>query len=162
MHLEDVLLDIGYASEKVTLFDEKQRVKSVAGQNGKTQLIITAPYIDEPMREELSKIASVLSNIDDEQTECFLIVANSTHRNPNIESIEFLIDGEGDFGDYYGSRLVGDPLGGELTKSVLLVSKDGALFYDEYPKDIEAPFNHETLQRKIAAAQTCYTGKGCH
>ncbi len=162
MHLEDMLLDIGYASERVTLCDEAQQTRHVAGQNGKTQLIVTVPKIDKSMHDELSKITSIISDMQDEQTECCLIVANDRHQNPNIDEIAFLIDSEGEFGDYYGSRLVGEPLEGELTKSVLLISKDGALFYDEYPKDIETPFNLEMLQVKVAAAQNCYTGKGCH
>ena len=34
--------------------------------------------------------------------------------------------------------------------------------YDEFVKELSEKFNLSTLLRKIFAAQTCYTGKGCH
>lgn len=162
LKLEDIPMDPGYASEKVTTYNDKNQSCTIAGHNGKTQLIISAPFIDKTFKEELQKIDTMLSEKEKIDFECHLVVANEAHENPHIENMNFLIDKEGEFGDWYGVRLVGEVLEGELTKSLMLISKDGALFYDEYPKDISKSFNHETLMRKIAAAQTCYTGKGCH
>ena len=155
-------MDPGYASEQVTLYDEDNKMHTIAGQNGKTQLIISAPFIDKTFKDELQEINEMLSSEDQHNFECHLVVANSEHQNPHMKHMNFLIDKEGDFGDWYGVRLLGEVFDGELTKSLMLITKDGALFYDEYPNDISESFNHDTLLRKIAAAQTCYTGKGCH
>jgi peroxiredoxin len=62
------------------------------------------------------------------------------------------------FGDYYGVRLSNK----ELAKSLFIISKDGAVFYHEILEDLSAPFNFDKALVKIAAAQNCYTGKGCH
>ena len=155
-------MDLGYASEEVNMYDESGKLHTVAGQNGKTQLIISAPFINKTFKDELKELDALLSNEESDKFECHLVVANSEHQDPSLDNINFLIDKEGEFGDWYGLRLQGDTLDGEFTKSLMLISKDGALFYDEYPKDISNAFNQETLQRKILAAHTCYTGKGCH
>lgn len=161
MHLEDTPLDIGYASERVTLKDAEGKSYSVAGHNGKTQLLITAPFIDKDLLLELKEIEAMIPKDDDNVTMA-LIVANHSHQNPNIKGLDFYIDEEKEFADWYGVKLIGEPLEGEFTKSIMLISKDGALFHDDYPEDLSHRFNHETLYRKILAAQTCYTGKGCH
>lgn len=162
MHLEDIPLDIGYASEQVTLTKEDGQSCNVAGQNGKTQLIITVPFINDPLITELKEISRSIPKEEEHEVTVSLIVAKEGHQNPGVEGFDFLIDSKGEFGDWYGLRLADGPLEGELTKAVTLISKDGALFYDEFPTDLDEPFKHDTLLRKIAAAQTCYTGKGCH
>lgn len=164
--LEDMPLDIGYASERVTLFDTEDRPVEIGGQNGKTQLIISVPFIDESLTEELQEIAQLVGEVSAAETgreiETFLIVSADGHEAPKQETIRFLIDKEEAFGDWYGIRLKGPELEGAFTKSLTIISKDGAIFYDEYLQEINNRFNLERLRRKITAAQTCYTGKGCH
>ena len=162
MSLEDTPLDIGYASEEVTLRDENGNYRSIAGYNGKTQLLISLPFIDDTIRSELEEIKALIPKDEEHEVTATLIVANDKHENPNIEGFDFLADIQGEFADWYGLRLIGEPLGGELTKGIMLISKDGALFHDDYPENLNHSFNHDTLYRKIVAAQTCYTGKGCH
>ncbi|MCX6051155.1 MAG: hypothetical protein NTZ60_01465 [Campylobacterales bacterium] len=162
MKLEDLPLDVGYASERVTLQDEEKNPHAMGGQNGQTQLFITTPFIDEAFLEELAQINAMLPHGGDFIVRANLIVANDSHKNPHLEKIDFLIDAEGEFGDFYGVRLLGEPLDFELTKALILVSKDGAIFYDEFLKDLSDTFNLDTLIRKVTAAQMCYTGKGCH
>lgn len=162
MRLEDIPLDIGYASEEVTLTRENGQALSVAGQNGETQLILSAPFIDDAFVLELKEIADMIPKESEYTVKVTLVVANDGHKNPNIEGLDYLIDSQGEFADWYGLRLVGKPLEGELTKALMLISKDGAIFHDDYPENLQESFNHETLYRKIVAAQTCYTGKGCH
>ena len=162
MHLEDMPLDIGYASEKVLVKDTQGKECSIGGQNGKTQLIISLPFIDDSLRAELKEIAQDLPKGGDHEVIPSIIVANDKHKAPDIEEFGFYIDNDEEFADYYGVKLTGEPYGGELTKAVILISKDGAIFYDEFMKDINDSFNAATLGRKILAAQECYTGKGCH
>ena len=160
MQLEDMPLDIGYASEKVTLKTSEGTDSTVGGQNGTTQLIVTAPFIDDTFIAELEAIDKALPASED--VSAALVVAGDTHAAPNLPRFRFLIDRDSEFADWYGVRLSGAPLEGELTKALFVISKDGALYYDEFPKNLHDPFNAEAAVRKIYAAQECYTGKGCH
>ena len=147
MHLEELPMDIGYASEKVSVKNSDGNTQIICGQNGKTQLFITLPFVDECGEHEVTAA---------------LIFANGTQEDLNLSRFERFIDDKGEFGDFYGVRLSGEPYDGQLTKAIILISKDGAIFYDEFVKDLGDFFNQEILMRKIFAAQTCYTGKGCH
>ncbi len=162
MRLEDMPLDIGYASDKATLTGSDGKEHTIGGQNGKTQLIITAPFIDDALVKELEEIDAMLPKGGEYEVSAALVVASGSHEDPGLETFDFFIDSKEEFGDLYGVRLEGDPCGGELTKAVILISKDGAIFYDEFTRNLHDRFNADTLLRKIAAAQTCYTGKGCH
>jgi len=162
MRLEDLPLDIGYASEKVALKTKSGEKKTIGGQNGKTQLIMTAPFLDDKFLAELETISKALPADEAFALTASLVVASGDHKDPGFENIEFLVDSDEEFADWYGVRLSGDPLEGELTKALFVISKDGALFYDEFAKNLHDPFNAETAVRKIYAAHECYTGKGCH
>lgn len=162
MHLEDLPLDVGYASEEVTLKNIDNKHQTLGGHNGKTQLIITTPKIDDGFLEELKSINSSLPQGGEYEVTASLVVANDSHINPELENIKFFVDEQDEFGDFYGVRLKGEPYDKELTKALILISKDGAIFYDEFTPNLEDKFNLETLDRKILAAQVCYTGKGCH
>ena len=162
MHLEDMPLDIGYASEKVTLEDEGGNDTELGGHNGKTQLIISASFIDDDLIDELKKIDADLPKGGEYEVTAHLVVANDKHTDPQLENIKFLIDTKEEFSDFYGTKLSGGTHDSELTKAIILISKDGAIFYDEFKNNLEDKFNTDTLARKILAAQTCYTGKGCH
>jgi thiol peroxidase len=162
MHLEDEPLDIGYASEKVTVKERSGKEKSIGGQDGKTQVIITAPFIDEKFKDELIEIRKALPKGGTYEVNTSLIVANDEHADPLIDDIAFYVDHAGEFGDWYGVRLADGPCENELTKALFIISKDGALFYDDFVTNLHETFNLDTLIRKVNAAQICYTGKGCH
>lgn len=162
MHLEDMPLDIGYASEEVALSSPSGEECKIGGHNGKTQLIITTPKIDSAFIEELKSIDAQIPSGGDYEVEAFLVVADDTHKPLELEKFKFLIDSNAELGDFYGVRLKGAPYDNELTKAAILISKDGAIFYDDFCPDLEVAFNADRLYRKIAAAQLCYTGKGCH
>ena len=162
MHLEDMPLDIGYASEKVTLttLDAKEHI--IGGHNGLTQLIITTPYIDDTFINEMKRIDEIIPVGTEHKVEAFLVVANATQKVPALKKFHFLVDSKGELGDMYGVRLKGEPFEDELTKAIILISKDGAIYYDQFCDDLSHEFNKDILYRKILAAQLCYTGKGCH
>jgi len=162
MHLEDTPLDIGYASEKVHVSDIKGKEHIIGGHSGETQLIITTPSLDEAFIKELQKIGELVPSNDSYKVSKSLVVANDLHSAPELENFNFFIDVHGEFGDMYGVRLKGEPFDGELTKAIILISKDGAIFYDQFCDDLTHKFNTDILYRKILAAQLCYTGKGCH
>ncbi|MFT5660251.1 MAG: peroxiredoxin [Sulfurimonas sp.] len=162
MHLENLPLDIGYASEKVTLRNMDITECILGGHNGKTQLIITTPLIDDAFLEELKIIDKILPKDGNYEVTASLVVANNTHKSPSLDNFDFYIDDKDELADFYGLRLKGEPYNDELTKAIILISKDGAIFYDDFVLNIDDKFNIDTLYRKIAAAQVCYTGKGCH
>jgi len=163
MRLEDMPLDIGYASQKVELSDREGKECFIGGHTGETQLFITLPSIDEAFLHELQKIAEIIpSSSQEHKVLTYLIVANDSHTQPDLESINFLIDSQEEFADMYGVKLTGEPYHSELTKALILISKDGAIYYDQFCEDLEDEFNLDILYRKILAAQLCYTGKGCH
>lgn len=162
MHLDGMPLDVGYSSEKVIVQDSDGKEHTIGGQDGTTQLFITTPFIDDQFIEELKEIHDALPSGGEYEVKASLIVANENHKNPEFEKFNFYIDKDEEVGDFYGVKIADAPCEGELTKAIILISKDGAIFYDEFVKSLHDKFNIETLNRKIYAAQTCYTGKGCH
>ncbi|MFZ2891450.1 hypothetical protein [Sulfuricurvum sp.] len=158
LHLEDMPLDIGYASEKVDLKTASGENFRIGGQNGVTQLLISASFIDEALLTQLQEIDTLLNlNALGGITKA-LIVANDTHKLPSLEEWISGYDVDEAFGDYYGVRLSNK----ELAKSLFIVSKDGAVFYHEILSDLNDPFSIDKALAKIVAANSCYTGKGCH
>lgn len=162
LHLEDMPLDIGYASEKVTLKNYSDETFTIGGQNGFTQLIITAAFIDDTLLTQMQEIDTLLSlNALCGITKA-LVTANTKDYIPSSNEWLIGIDTDEAFGDYYGIRLAPGELGGEFTKAIFVISKDGAIFYNEIPHSLDEPFNIDKIVVKIAAANNCYTGKGCH
>lgn len=156
--LEDMPLDVGYASERVTLKNHSGESFTIGGQNGATQLLISAPFIDDPLITQLREIDTLLSlNALGGITKA-LVVANDKHELPAMEEWLVGYDYDEAFGDYYGIRLSNK----ELAKSLFVISKDGAVFYTEIPSDLNEPFSLEKVLPKISASTSCYTGKGCH
>lgn len=162
VQLDDIPLDVGYASERVELKNGSNGTFPIGGQNGATQVIVTTPFVDEGLLAQLREIDALLSlNALGGITKA-LVVATDTHDAPALEEWQFGIDDDEAFGDYYGVRLSSGELSGEFAKALFVISKDGALFYDEILRDLHEPFSLDKAVIKIAAAQTCYTGKGCH
>jgi len=156
--LEDMPLDVGYASERVDLKNSAGETFRVGGQNGATQLLTSVPFIDDALIAQLHEIDTLLSlNALGGITKA-LIVANDQHALPALEEWLVGYDYDEAFGDYYGIRLSNK----ELAKSLFIISKDGAVFYHEILDDLNAPFSFDKALVKISAAQSCYTGKGCH
>jgi peroxiredoxin len=158
LYLEDMPLDIGYASEKVSLKNHKDETFTIGGQNGFTQLLISTPFIDEALISQLSEMDTLLAlNALGGITKA-LIVSNDQHELPTLEEWLSGYDYDEAYGDYYGVRLSNK----ELAKSLFIISKDGAVFYHEILSDLNASFSIDKALAKIVAANSCYTGKGCH
>ena len=158
LYLEDMPLDVGYASEKVSLKNHKDETFTIGGQNGFTQLLISTPFIDEALISQLSEMDTLLAlNALGGITKA-LIVSNDQHELPTLEEWLSGYDYDEAYGDYYGVRLSNK----ELAKSLFIISKDGAVFYHEILSDLNDSFSIDKALAKIVAANSCYTGKGCH
>jgi peroxiredoxin len=155
-------LDIGYNSEKVNLKCQTGENFTIGGQNGFTQLIVSTPFINDEIIEQIKELDTLLSLNALQGITKALVVASSNHCDPQMEGWQFGIDYDEAFGDYYGVRLAKGELGGEFAKALFVISKDGALFYNQVLRDLNEPFSIENALIKISAAQSCYTGKGCH
>lgn len=161
LHLEDLPMDVGYASERVSLSDGTKSF-TAGGHTGFTQLLISTPFIDEEFLIQMREIDTLLALNALQGISKTIVVANAGHTDPRMEGWMFGIDSDEAFGDYYGIRLAPGELGGEFAKALFIISKDGALFHSEIVPDLHGPFSLEKVLNKIAAAQNCYTGKGCH
>lgn len=158
LELQDLPIDIGYASEKVELKDPQGTLIAIGGQNGTTQLLVSAPFIDDALIAQLKELDTLLNiNALNAITKA-LVVAHNSHTLPMMEEWFSGYDYDGAFGDFYGVRLTND----ELAKALFIISKDGAVFHHEILNDLDAPFSIEKCIIKISAAINCYTGKGCH
>jgi hypothetical protein len=156
--LEDIPLDVGYASERVDLKNSRGDTFRIGGQNGATQLLVTAAFIDDALIDQLNEIDTLLSLNALGGITKGLIVATDTHEMPSVEEWLVGYDYDEAFGDYYGVRLSNK----ELAKTLFVISKDGAVFYHEILDDLSKPFSFDKALSKIVAANSCYTGKGCH
>ena len=163
MLLEDEPLEAGYACEKVTVNSLKGIANTIGGQKECTQLIISLPFVTKELTQELNRLALTLHNSPLIQASASIIVScNSEKVFDDVEGFELFSDHEEEFGDMYSIRLKDGPLQGELTKALFIITKDGSLFYDEIVSDISDNFNTDLALSKLAIAQECYTGKGCH
>lgn len=158
--LEDIPLDEGYASEKVEATDIGGAKVIFGGQTGKTQIVFSAPYLDQTNLQEFEAIFND-KDFDQEQIEKYLIVATKEDIKVATD-LPLLIDSDEAFGDYYGVRISDTALEGKLAKTLFVISKDGAIFYEEIPNEQTAAFDTQKLYQKTLAALNCYTGKGCH
>jgi peroxiredoxin len=97
---------------------------------------------------------------------CYFVFAKQLKQkailNNRLEKFELIIDSEEEFGNMYGTKIVSGSLNDMLTKSLFLISKDGAIFYLELPEELEKPLNLERLQVELNKAYVSYTGTGCH
>lgn len=162
LKLEDELLDVGYSAEKVELTAKGDTKVTVGGHRGKTQLLISLPFIDEAVEAELAAMESLLNETAQAKIDAWIVVANAAHTLKKEGFFKLGIDADEGFGDYYGVRLEGEGLSGELTKALTIVAEDGTLFYIDAPADLSEPFNTERFARMIVTALSCCDKKGCH
>lgn len=160
MTLEDMPLDEGYASETIKAKDMNGAEVSLGGQTGKTQIIISAPYLDQQNHEEFDQLFKD-KDLALEDVERYFILSSREDIKVATD-MPLLFDEDEEFGDEYGLRICDAPMEGKLTKAVYIISKDGAIFYEQVPKDLKTPFELDKIYKKTVAALACYTGKGCH
>ncbi len=159
--LEDEMLDVGYSAEKVELLTKDDKKVTVGGHTGRTQILVSLPFVDDGIKKELETIDAMLNDTAKAQIDAWVIGADDTV----LAEVGFFrsgVDYDEAFGDYYGTRLLGGELDGKLTKSLFIIAQDGTLFYIDAPEDLGEPFNMERFQRQIVTALSCCDKKGCH
>lgn len=159
--LEDEMLDVGYSAEKVELLTKDDKKVTVGGHTGRTQILVSLPFVDEGIKKELAVIDGMLNDTAKSQIDAWVIGADKSV-DADIGFFKTGVDYDEAFGDYYGTRLEGGELDGKLTKALFIIAQDGTLFYYDAPSDLSDLFDAERFQRQIVTALSCCDKKGCH
>jgi peroxiredoxin len=167
MDLIDDFTDVGYMAENIEVetFEEKTKTIKRSHSDGAMTLLISFPNSDESFVKEIFKLDQFMSDIQ-VPIHCYFLFAK---RNDDLELIaktlqkfEIVLDSEQEFGAMYGTQIVSGSLKEQLTKSLFLISKDGAVFYLQLPNNLQQPLELENLQMQLNKAFVTYTGVGCH
>lgn len=160
-------IDIGYMAENIEVSDTKGETKEIrrSHSDGSMTLLVSFPNEDEAFIKELIVIDEFLSHIQ-VPINCYFLFNEKNETlaalNEKMKKFEIVFDNEEDFGNMYGTKLVSGPLEDKLTKSLFLISKDGAVFYLDMPNDLDKTLDLERLQVELNKAYVTYTGVGCH
>ncbi|HHH18997.1 MAG TPA: hypothetical protein ENK86_00580 [Campylobacterales bacterium] len=159
-------IDVGYMAENFEAQDEYNHsveVRRSHSDHSMTVLVSFPNYID--FKEEILAMDAFLSHLQ-VAVHCYLIfdsrIPEATVLDNRLKKFQLLFDTEKEFGAMYGTQIVSGSLEDRLTKSLFLVSKDGAIFYLDMPHDLAKPLDLERLQVELNKAYITYTGVGCH
>jgi peroxiredoxin len=162
LELIDEIVEVGYKSEKVKVCSNSGETTTIGGfKPSKTVvLIITLPNI-ENIETQIQKLDSFLANIVVD-IDCYLVFANDTKIDFIPKKVNFMYDKYKEFGTMYGTLIVSGSLEKELCKSVFIIGKDGAIYYENTLPNLEDDFDFEKLSIELNRAFSSYTGQGCH
>ncbi|QOP40737.1 hypothetical protein [Sulfurimonas marina] len=167
LELCEDFIDIGYMAENIEVTDKQGETKEIrrSHPDRSMTLLISFPNASDDFIDEILKIDELLSHIQ-VPLHCYMIFdkeyKEQTLLKNRLKKFEVVLDTEDEYGNMYGTKLVSGTLAGKLTKSLFLISKDGAIFYLDMPSDLEKPFDLERLRIELNKAYTSYTGVGCH
>lgn len=159
--LEDDILDVGYAAEKVEVMTKDDKKVLIGGHQNRIQIIVSSPFADETLYNELESLVAGMNEMAAGRIDGYLITAQPQD-GWKEGFFAHVVDFDEAYGDYYGVRIGDGELKGELTKCLAIVAEDGTLMYMDVPVGIEEPFNVERFVRNINTAMSCCDKKGCH
>ncbi len=165
--LVDDYMDIGYMAENIEVEDINQVTKTIKRSHSDKSmtLLVSLPNTESSFVQDLQRLDTLMSAIVVD-IHCYILFDSVKDEIINglegLKKFEVVFDKEDDFGEMYGCKIIDGSLKNRLTKSLFLISKDGAIFYIEMPENLEQPFNLEKLQVELNKAYTSYTGVGCH
>jgi peroxiredoxin len=163
----DDFIDIGYMAENFEATDTNGQSKEIkrSHSDGSMSLFISFPDTSDDFSAEILRVDQFMSKIQ-VPIQCYFVFNEETKdtatMNNKLEKFEILFDTEDEFGNMYGTKIVSGNMADKLTKALFLVSKDGAVFFLDMPKDLEKEFDLERLQVELNKAYVTYTGVGCH
>lgn len=165
--LTEDFIDVGYMAENIevqTLDGASFEIKR-SHTDGDMTLLISFANCDDLFVEELLKIDEFLSHIQ-VPVFCYVLFSQKFDKleelSKKLKKFQIMIDTEEEFGNMYGTKIVTGSLTDSLTKSLFLISKDGAIFYLDMPQNLEEHLSLERLQVELNKAYVTYTGVGCH
>jgi len=160
-------IDVGYMADNFTAcssdlepfeFTRSHKDKSMT-------LLVSFPNKNELYEEELLLIDALLNEIQVD-IYCYAVFHKELEKSVDLQKklskFTIIYDTEDEFGNMYGTKIVSGSLKDQLTKSLFLISKDGAVFYLELPKNIEDKLDLQRLRVELNKAYITYNGVGCH
>jgi peroxiredoxin len=165
--LTDDFIDVGYMAESVEVQDlyGKNMILKRSHTNKAMSLFISFPHTNNGFFEEIEIIDKFMHAIQVD-IHCYFIFSPKVEEKVilknRLNKFQIVFDTHNEFGSMYGTEIVNGNLTNLLTKSLFLISKDGAVFYLDMPQDLDTPLDLERLQIELNKAYTTYTGVGCH
>jgi peroxiredoxin len=159
--------DVGYMADNFEAMDFYGNLLEIkrSHPNKSMTLLVSFPAYDERFKEEILKLDAFL-NLLQVDVNCYLIfdfvLPDMVPLENKLTKFTLIFDTENEFGSMYGTKIVSGSLTDKLTKSLFLISKDGAIFYIDMPMNLETPLNLDRLQIELNKAYISYTGVGCH
>lgn len=164
--LIDEYMEVGYMAEPVVVSDLEGNTRTIADQKKSQVLQLLASY---PALEEFeAEIIEFDKFFDDLKIEMELYLIFSENNPfvkqlaPKLTHFNVVVDTEGEYGNMYGTLYVSGELEAQLTKAIFLIGKDGAIYLDDMPLQLEKSFKLELLVSELNKAYSAYTGVGCH
>ncbi len=167
LELCDDLIDVGYMAENIEVKDmARESIEIKRSHEDKSMTILVSfPNDKDEFFSEIVKLDEFLSHtkvplnaylIFDKDATVQTILKNRLH------IFKIVLDADDEFADMYGTKLVSGSLKYKLTKSLFLISKDGAIFYLDMPDDLSKEVDLDRLRVELNKAYISYTGVGCH
>jgi peroxiredoxin len=163
--IED-FIDVGYMAEEFEAMDIHSNMIEVKRRVEDTPIVIFAsfPNYDE-YAEEIKELDSFLSDAK-VNIKAYLILEDKLEEyevlKNKLDKFTPIFDTNGDYGELYGTKLESGTLEGKLTKALFVISKDGAIFYIDFPSDLSQKIKIDRLQVELNKAYNTYNGVGCH
>ncbi|WP_373073072.1 hypothetical protein [Sulfurimonas sp.] len=167
LELCEDFIDVGYMAENIEVTDAKGDSLEIrrSHPDKSMTLLVSFPNDKNGFMDEILLMDELLSKIQ-VPLNCYFIFDKDyevdTVLKNRLKKFTLVLDSEDEFGNMYGAKLVSGSLEDKLTKSMFLISKDGAIFYLEMPNDLSKPFDLDRLRVELNKAYTSYTGTGCH
>ncbi|MFT7004921.1 MAG: peroxiredoxin [Sulfurimonas sp.] len=159
--------DVGYMAENIDVIDLSANQVQVKRSHKDKSMTILVSFPDDKDEyiEEILLIDEFLSKIQ-VPLNAYMIFDKDTQvqdtLKQNLKKFEVVLDAEDEFANMYGTKLISGSLKDKLTKSLFLISKDGAIFYLNMPDDLSEKLDLDRLRVELNKAYVSYTGTGCH
>jgi peroxiredoxin len=160
-------IDVGYMAENIEVLDSKGETYEIkrSHPDKSMTMLVSFPHDKNGFLDEMLVLDELLSKIQ-VPLNCYFIFDKDykidTVLKNRLKKFTIVLDHEDEFGNMYGTKLISGSLEDKLTKSLFLISKDGAVFYLSMPNDLSEPFDLERLRVELNKAYTSYNGTGCH
>jgi peroxiredoxin len=167
LDLIDEFAEVGYKAEKVKLLNYSDQDIVIGGQhhNKEIQLFISLPEYDNEFMHEIEELDNLLSDASI-PINTFLITKNEPKNFELIKSklsaITPLFDTYEEFGTMYGTKIETGKFEGKLAKSIFIIGKDGAIYFENIFSDMSQKIDSSIVIIELNRAAQAYTGVGCH
>ncbi len=159
--------DVGYMAENIDVIDLSANHVQVKRSHKDKSMTILVSFPDDKNEyiKEILLIDKFLSKIQVPLNAYMIFDKDAKVQEilkDNLKKFKVVLDAEDEFANMYGTKLISGSLNGKLTKSLFLISKDGAIFYLNMPDDLSEKLDLDRLRVELNKAYVSYTGVGCH